>query len=66
MTYCVGWWKFADLLLTLGAGVAQWLESRTRDRNVAGSNPREIFLLQGQLSVLILISVSIPPPVLPQ
>ena len=51
---------------THGAGIAQWLECRTRDRKVAGSNPwlerRENFLLQGQLSVLTLISVSIPPP----
>ena len=22
MTYCVGWWKLVDLLLTQGAGVA--------------------------------------------
>ena len=53
-----------------GAGIAQWLERRTRDRKVAGSNPcserRENFLLQGRLPVLTLISVSVPPPVLPQ
>ena len=49
------------------AGIAQWLEHRTRDRKVAGSNPcwsgGRIFLLQGQLSVLTLISVSVPPRV---
>ena len=48
------------------AGIAQWLERRTRDRKVAGSNlcwsGGRIFLLQGQLSVLTLISVSVPPP----
>ena len=41
-----------------GAGIAQWLERRTRDRK----ERRENFLLQGQLSVLTLISVSVPPP----
>ena len=49
-----------------GAGIAQWLERRTRDCKVAGSNPcrsgRENFLLQGEVSVLTLISVSVPPP----
>ena len=40
MTYCVGWRKLAVLLLTLGAGITQWLERRTRDQTVAGSNPR--------------------------
>ena len=49
-----------------GAGIVQWLERRTRDRKVPGSSPgkerRENFLLQGQLSVLTLISVSVPPP----
>ena len=49
-----------------GAGIAQWLEHRTRDWKVAGSNPfwngGRIFLLQGRLSVLTLISVSVPPP----
>ena len=49
-----------------GAGIAQWLERRTRDRKVPGSSPggserRENFLLKGQLSVLTLISVSVPP-----
>ena len=38
----------------------------TRDRKVAGSNPgkerRENFLLQSQLCVLTLYSVSVPPP----
>ena len=49
----------------LGAGIAQWLEHRTRDWKVAGSNPcwngGRNFLLQGRLSVLTLISVSVPP-----
>ena len=27
-------------LMMMGAGIAQWLERRTRDRKVAGSNPR--------------------------
>ena len=48
------------------AGIAQWLQRRTRDRKVPGSSPRRsggrIFLLQGQLSVLTLISVSVPSP----
>ena len=39
-----------------GAGIAQWLERRTRDRKVSGSSPGRsggrIFLLQGQLSLL--------------
>ena len=48
-------------------GGPQWLEHRTRDRKVAGSvesllERRENFLLQGRLSVLTLISVSVPPP----
>ena len=49
-----------------GAGIAQWLEHRTRDWKVAGLNPcwngRRIFILQGRLSALTLISVSVPPP----
>ena len=53
-----------------GVGIAQWLERRTHDWKVAGSNPcwsgGIIFLLQGWLSVLTLILVSVPPPVLPQ
>ena len=48
------------------AGIAQWLERRTRDRKVPGSSPgrsrRKNFLLQGQLSALTLISVSVPHP----
>ena len=48
-----------------GAGIAQWLERLTRDK-VRGFESllerRENFLLQGRLSVLILISVSVPPP----
>ena len=46
---------------------AQWLERRTRDRKVAGSSPGRIGgikkILRGQLSVLTLISVSVPPRV---
>ena len=53
-------------MVSLGAGIVQWLEHRTCDRKVAGSNPcwsgGRIFLLRGQLSVLTLISVSVPPP----
>ena len=53
-----------------GAGIAQWLERRTRDRKVWGSSPGRsggiffffFFSLQGQLSVLTLIPVSVPPP----
>ena len=49
------------------SGWAQWLERRTRDRKVAGSNPcrrgRGIFLSRVDfLCWLILISVSVPPP----
>ena len=49
-----------------GAGLAQWLERRIRDRKVAGSSPSRSgernFLLQGQLSVPTLSSVSVPSP----
>ena len=49
-----------------GAGIAQWLERRTRDRKGRGfeslKERRENFPLKGQLSVLTLISVSVPPP----
>ena len=49
----------------LGAGVAQWLGCWTRDPKVTGSSPGRSggkkILLQGQLSVGTLISVSIPP-----
>ena len=42
------------------------VERRTRDRKVAGSSPcrsgGRFFFLQGQLSVLTLVSVSVPPP----
>ena len=38
-----------------GAGIAQWLERRARDRKVVGSNPcrsgGRFFFFQGQLSV---------------
>ena len=50
----------------MGAGIAQWLERRSRDRKGRGfqspQERRENFLLQGQLFVMALISVSIPPP----
>ena len=46
------------------AGIAHWLECPTPDQKVAGSSPCRsgggIFLLQGQLSLLSLISVSVP------
>ena len=46
-------------------GLAQRLQRRARDRKVVGSSPRQErrgnFLLQGQLSVLTVISVSDPP-----
>ena len=47
------------------AGIAQWLERRTRDWKVAGSSPgrRENSLLQGQVYMLTLILVSVRPPV---
>ena len=49
-----------------GGDSSRWLERRTRDWKVAGSTEsllerRENFLLQGRLSVLTLISVSVPP-----
>ena len=54
------------MLLISGAGIAQWLERRARDRKVAGSSPDRtggklffLFFLQGQLSVLNHISVSV-------
>ena len=52
-----------------GAGIARWLERRTRDRKVASSNPgraAEEFSSPSQLCVLTLIRCPIPPPVLPQ
>ena len=46
--------------------IAQWTEHRLRDRKVSGTSPGRsggtVFLLQGQLSALTLISVSIPRP----
>ena len=45
-----------------GAGIAQWLERRTRDQKVVGFERAEN-LLQGQLSVLTLISVPSHPRV---
>ena len=53
--------------LLAGAGIAQWLECRTRDWKVASSNPRRgggrIFFSRVRLSVLTLISVPVPPRV---
>ena len=44
-------------------GIAQWLEHRTRGRGFESLQElRENFLLQGQLSLLSLISVSVPSP----
>ena len=43
----------------MGAGIAQWLERRGFESLL---ERRENFLLQGRLSVLTLISVSVPPP----
>ena len=54
------------MLAVRRAGIAQWLERRTRDRKqswvrVFPLERLENVLLQGQLSVLTLISVSVPP-----
>ena len=50
-----------------GAGIACWLERRTRDRKVASSNPRqerrENFLLQNQICVLTFIRCPLHPRV---
>ena len=65
--------RYRSMAMLADTGIAQWLERRTRDRKVAGSKPctsgggggeggQENFLLQGQLCVLTLISVSLPPP----
>ena len=60
MDHCMGRWT-----TVWGAGIAQWLERRTRDLKVAGSNPcrrdGRIVFLQGQLSVGQRL-VSVPPP----
>ena len=60
----------ADMISSVGAGIAQWLEHRTRDRKGRGfeslQERQENFLLQGRLSVLTCILVSIPTPMLPQ
>ena len=54
------------LVLPLGSGDSAVVERRTHDRKVAGSSAgwlagRENFLLQGQLSVPTLISLSVLP-----
>ena len=57
--------KLAQLATNWGRGIVQWLERRTRDLKGRGFEVpvrRENFLLQGRLSVLTLISVSVPPP----
>ena len=43
-----------------GNGDSSVVQRRTRDRNVAGALGN--FLLRSQVSVLTLISVSVPPP----
>ena len=48
------------------AGIAQWLERRTVASFESLKERWENFLLQGKLSVLALISVSVPPQCLPQ
>ena len=53
---------FTTGLMKVGAGIAQWLERRTHDWMVTGSSPCGSYLLQGQLSVLTLISVSVTVP----
>ena len=46
-----------------GVGIAQWLERQTHGHGFESwQEQRDNFLLQGQLSVLTLISVSVPPP----
>ena len=48
-----------------GAGITQWLERRTRDRKVAGSNPSwsgGIIFFSRVNFLCWFISVSIPPP----
>ena len=44
-----------------GAGIAQWLQRQIHDQKVTGSSPSKNFLVQGKLSVLAPILVSIPP-----
>ena len=55
------------LIKTWGAGRAWWLERRTRDRKVAGSNPDRsggrIFFFQSSLCVLTLIRCPFHPRV---
>ena len=50
----------------MGTETAEWLERRTRDRKASGSSPLKsggkIFLFRGQLSMLTLIQVCVPPP----
>ena len=60
-------WEPVGLELDTGSGDSQWLARWARDRKVMGSSPGgrsggRIFFLQGQHSVLTLISVSLPPP----
>ena len=49
-----------------GLGIAQWLKHQTHDQKVPRfrllQKWQEKLLLQGQLSVLILILASVPPP----
>ena len=58
----------STFLINMGVGIAQWLERRTRDWKVAGSNPRRsggrIFFSRVDFSshALTLISAPVPPP----
>ena len=59
----VRWERVTSCEITFwGAGIAQCLERRTHDQKVAGSSPGRNFRPLGQLSVLTLTSVSVPPP----
>ena len=56
-----------SFILLWGAGIAQWLEHRTRDWKVAGSNPcgcngERIFFSRVDFLCWLLFSVSVPPP----
>ena len=60
--YSAHWQKW----VVMGAGIAQWLEHRTRDWKVAGSNPcwngGRIFFSRVDFLCWLFISVSVPPP----
>ena len=68
LVLCLAWPHPLPSFIPLGAGVACWLERRTRDRKVASSNPGRSggrILFSGQLCVLTLFGVR-STPVLPQ